>query len=162
LPARCARGAVAAPVPRLQSLAAAPVQRRLARAVAGLRRQQAVVERDDPVAARAGVEPAHQLAGLPAADAADAATATAERVLELVAVAPLLERRQRILELEAVEAAEPVQRLGYLGALDLQLALVGEHLPGNARVLGAGRDPLAAGHQHLERARVRVAALALV
>ena len=58
------------------------------------------------------------------------AVALAEGVLELVAVAPLLHRRLDLLQLEAVEAADPAQRLLDLLALVLELALVGEALPG--------------------------------
>ena len=58
--------------------------------------------------------------------------AGAERVLELVAVAPLLDGRDDRLELEAVEPAEPPQRLVDLLLLDLELALVGQDLPRRA------------------------------
>src|SRR5262249_38586490 len=47
-------------------------------------------------------------------------------------------------------------------ALDLQLARVGQHLPGDAGVARHGCDPLGARLEQLERAGVRVAALALV
>jgi hypothetical protein len=67
-----------------------------------------------------------------------------------------------LLQLEAVQPADPPQRLVDLGALDLELALIREHLPGNAGVVRNRGDPLGAGVEHLERARVRVVALALV
>ena len=86
----------------------------------------------------------------------------AEGVLQLVAVAPLFERRHDRLDREALEAAQPAQRILGLGLLDLQLALVGEHLPRHAGVLGARGDPLGAGLQDLQRAGVGVVALALV
>ena len=62
--------------------------------------------------------------------------AGAERVLELVAVAPLLERRDDRLELVALEPADAGQRVVDLLLLDLELALVGEHLPRRAGVVG--------------------------
>jgi len=86
----------------------------------------------------------------------------AEGVLELVAVAPRLLRRDDLGEREAAQSADPLERLLHLFALDLQLALVPEHLPGDARVRGERGDPLGPRLEHLERARVRVAALALV
>ena len=60
----------------------------------------------------------------------------AERVLELVAVAPLLDGGDDRLELEAVELADAPQRVVDLLGLDLELALVGQHLPRRARVVG--------------------------
>ena len=58
----------------------------------------------------------------------------AERVLELVAVAPRLRGGDDRLEHEAVEAADPPQRVLDLLLLDLELALVAQHLPGRARM----------------------------
>ena len=74
-------------------------------------------------------------------EAADelAVVAGAERVLELVAVAPLLDGGHDRLELEAVEVADPPQRVVDLLGLDLELALVGQHLPRRARVVGDRR-----------------------
>ncbi len=86
----------------------------------------------------------------------------AEGVLELVAVAPLLDGRHDVLELIALQPPDPPQRIVDLGALDLELSLVGKHLPGNARMVGHGLDPLGARLEHLQRARVRIVALALV
>ncbi len=83
-------------------------------------------------------------------------------VLELVAVAPLLQRGHDLLELEAVQVPDSAQRLIDLFALDLQLALVGEDLPGDARMVGLRRYALGTGPQDLDGARVGVGALALV
>ncbi len=88
--------------------------------------------------------------------------AAPERVLELVAVAPLLDRGSDRLELEVLQAPDPPQRFADLLALDLELALVGEHLPWNPRVLRLRGDPFGAGAEHLERAGVGIGALALV
>src|SRR5262249_40687028 len=85
-----------------------------------------------------------------------------EGVLELVAIAPLLDGRDDVLQLEPVQAPDPPQRLVDLVLLDLQLALVGEHLPGDAGMVSTRRNPLRARLQQLQRARVRIAALALV
>jgi hypothetical protein len=49
----------------------------------------------------------------------------------------------------------------HLLGLDLQLALVRQHLPGHARMLGKRLDPLGARHEQLDGARMRVGALAL-
>ena len=84
-----------------------------------------------------------------------------ERVLELVAIAPLLDGRDDVVELEALEAADPRQRVAHLLVLDLELALVGQHLPRRAGMVGERRDALGAGLEHLERARLGVGALAL-
>jgi len=85
----------------------------------------------------------------------------AERVLELVAVAPLLQRGDDLVEREAVELADSPQRVVDLLLLDGELALVGQHLPRDARMIGARRDPLRAGLEHLQRARLGIGALAL-
>ena len=97
-----------------------------------------------------------------AADQTIAGGTAPEGVLELVPVAPLLERGHDLLQLEPVEAADPPQRVVDLRTLDLELALVGEHLPRDAGMVGARRDPLGAGLEDLHGAGVRVAALALV
>ena len=101
-----------------------PVADLVAGGVAGLGGELAVVDVDDQVPAAAGVEAEDRLA-----------VALAEGVLELVAVAPLLLGGDDRLQLEAVEVADPPQRLVDLFALVGQLALVGEALPGRA---GAG------------------------
>ncbi len=108
------------------------------------------------------MKPAHELAGGFALAAGAGALERAEGVLELVAVAPLFDRGHDLGELKPIEAPDPAQRLIDLLALDLELALVGDHLPGDAGVLGCGSDPLGARLEHLEHARVCVAALALV
>ncbi len=130
-------------------------QRDRARQVAALGRQQAVLDRRHVVAAGRRMEAADQLRAL-------AVAVFAKRVLELVAVAPRLERGHDLLQLEAVEVADAPQRVVDLGALDLELALVRDHLPRHAGVRRGRRDPLGARLEHLQRARVRVAALALV
>ena len=104
---------------------AGPFADPVAGGVAGFGGELAVLDVDDQVPAAAGVEAERRLAAL----------ARAEGVLELVAVAPLLGRRHDLLQLEAVEAAEPAQRLADLLLLVGELALVGEALPGGA---GAG------------------------
>ena len=68
----------------------------------------------------------------------------AERVLELVAVAPLLDRGDDRLEHVAVELADPPQRVVDLLLLDLELLRVGEHLPGGAGVVGDRLEPVGA------------------
>ncbi len=99
------------------------------------------------------MEAAHELARV---------EVVAKGVLELVAVAPLFERRHDRLDLKALKPAEPPQRVLGLPLLDLELALVGEHLPRHARVVGERGDPLGARLEHLQRAGVSVGALALV
>jgi hypothetical protein len=97
------------------------------------------------------VEPTHQ----------PAVGVLAERVLELVAIAPLLQRGHDLLQLEAVELADPSQRVLDLLVLDPQLALVGQHLPRHPRMFRHRRYSLGARPQDLHHASVRVAALAL-
>ena len=86
-----------------------------------------VVDVDDQVPATAGVEAEQRLA-----------VAIAEGVFELVAVAPLLERRLDLLQLEVIELADPPQRPVDLGALLGQLPLVRQALPGSP---GQGSPP---------------------
>ena len=139
------------PVPRDEALAAQLGRRLLADGVAALRGELAVVERDDLVPAAGRVEAAHQLAVL----------AGAERVLELVAVAPLLDRRDDRLELVALEPADARQRVVDLLLLDLELARVGQHLPRRARVVGDRRDAVGRRLEDVDRARLRVRLLRL-
>ena len=131
-------------------------------AVALERGEQAILEAEHGVGSGRCMKPAHELAGRFALAAGAGALERAEGVLELVAVAPLFDRGHDRGKLEAVQAADPAQRLIDLRALDLELALVGDHLPGDAGMLGRGGDPLGALLEHLEHARVGVAALALV
>uniref|UniRef100_A0A6J5ZKM2 Unannotated protein n=1 Tax=freshwater metagenome TaxID=449393 RepID=A0A6J5ZKM2_9ZZZZ len=130
---------------------AADVQGGLADPVAGFRRQQAVIHRQDPRPRARRVKAA----------AEGAVLFDAKRVFELVAVAPLLDRGNDRLELKAVELADPPQRVLDLLALDLKLALVGEHLPRSAGMVGERLDPVGAGLNHLEWPRLRKCALAL-
>ena len=143
--------ALVAPVPRAEALAAALGEHQLAQLVAALGRQLAVGHREDAVEAAGRVEAAHQLA----------AVAGPERVLELVAVAPLLERGHDRLLLEALEAPDPRQRVRDLLGLDLELALVREHLPRRARVVGDLRDAVRRGLEDLDRAGLGVGLLGL-
>ena len=85
-------------------------------------------------------------AGLVEAAESAPSSSRAEGVLELVAVAPLLLRGDDRLELEAVELADPPQRVVDLLGLDLELALVRQDLPRRARVARRARlDALRAG-----------------
>ncbi len=145
------QAALVAPVPGAQALLARPREHLLARRVAALGGEQAVVHRQDLVEAAGRVEAADERAvlGLP------------ERVLELVAVAPLLDGGHDRLLLEALELADPAQGVADLLGLDLELALVGEHLPRRARVVGDGRDPVGRRLEDLDRARLGVRALGL-
>ena len=78
----------------------------------------------DQVEAARAVEAEHELALL----------VLAERVLELVAVAQALLGRHDRLDRRGLEAADPLERVAHLSLLLRELALVGEHLPGRARV----------------------------
>ena len=135
-----------AAVPGAEALAAHLGQRLLAHRVGALGGELAVVHGDDLVPAAGGVEAAHQLAAL----------AGAERVLELVAVAPLLDRGHDRLELVALEPPDPRQRVLDLLLLDLELARVGQHLPRRAGVVGDGRDAVGRRLEQLDRARLGV------
>ena len=126
-------------------------QHLLAQLVAALGGEHAVRDGDDAVEAARLVEAAHQLAGV----------ARPERVLELVAVAPLLERGDDRVLLEALQAPDAAQRVGDLLGLDLELALVREHLPRRAGMVGGRRDPVARRLQDLDGARLGVRALRL-
>jgi hypothetical protein len=85
----------------------------------------------------------------------------AERVLELVAVAPLRFGRDDGLHDEAVEVADAPQRVLDLVGLDRQLLVVGQDLPGHPGVLGPRGDAVGARRDDLEQARLPVGALAL-
>src|SRR3954454_1310944 len=89
------------------------------------------------------------------------ARARAERVLELVSIAPLLLGRDDRLELDGLEAPDPRQRIRDLLGLDLELALVGEHLPGGTGMVRDGRDAVRRPAEHLASPRLRVALLGL-
>ena len=134
-----------------EALAAALGERRLAQLVAALGGELAVGHREDLVEAAGGVEAAHELAVL----------VGPERVLELVAVAPLLDGGDDRLELVALEVADPGQRLLDLLGLDLELALVGQHLPRRAGVVGDLGQAVGRGLEDLDRARLGVGALGL-
>jgi hypothetical protein len=101
------------------------------------------------------------VAALPVA-APPGVVTVAEGVLELVAIPPGLDGGDDLRQLIAVEPPDPPQRLVDLGALDLELALVGENLPGHAGVVRHRGEPLGARIEHLEGACVGIAALALV
>src|SRR5262249_52869345 len=105
---------------------AAPPDDPLARRRARLGRQQAVTHLEDLVPPPAPAETADQMA----------VVVGAERVLELVAVAPLLDRGNDRFELKGLELADPLQGVGDLRLLDLELAFVGQHLPRRAGMVG--------------------------
>ena len=134
-----------------QAALAAPPQRRAPRLVAGLGGQQAVLDVLDALPRARRVEAAHQRA----------VVAGAERVLELVAVAPLLDRRHERLELVAVEPADPPQGVVDLLGLDRDLALVGQHLPRRARMQRDRLDAVRARFEQRDGARLGVGLLAL-
>ena len=73
-----------------------------------------------------------------------------------------MHRGHDLLQLEVLEPADPPQRVVDLRALDLELALVGEHLPRHTRMVRLRGYPLGAGLEHLHGAGVRIASLALV
>jgi len=127
---------------------ARPLAHLVAGRVASLRGELAIIDVDDQVPASAGMEAECR-----------PALARPEGVFELVTVAPLLQRRLDLLQLEAVEAADPAQRLVDLPALLDQLLLVGEALPwrpraGLALVQAAIGDAAGAGAQQLDRPRL--------
>jgi hypothetical protein len=119
----------------------------------------AVVDVDDQVPAPARVEAERDaLVGGPDG-------ALAEGVLEFVAVPPLFDGADDRLHLEVVEAADPPQRVLHLGLLLVQLALIGEALPGGAGARLAAvdatvREAVGAGAQQLDRPRLGEALLA--
>ncbi len=140
------------PVEGCDAFPAGPAADRVAGRVVGLGGEQAVVDVDD-------------LRPIPAAVIAERrrirALAGPERVLELVAVAPLLDRGLDRLELEPVEAAEATQRVVHLPLLLCELALVRHPLPRRARaglaaVKAAVGNPLGAAAQELDRLRLAV------
>ncbi len=143
---------VGAAVERVEPLGPAPVEHVAAGLVALLGREQAVLDVDDPLPGPGLVEPADELAG----------RAAAERVLELVAVAPLGDGGDDRVELEAVETADADERLADLVLLDLELARVAEHLPRGAGMVGRGGDAVGARLEDLERPGLGVGALSLV
>jgi hypothetical protein len=108
---------------------------------------------------------------VPAAAAVEAqrrlALSAAERVLELVAIAPPLRGGDDGLEGEAVQPADPAQGVIDLGALLLELAFIGQSLPRRARArlaaVHTGRGhPVRGGTQELRGRRLRVVSLRLV
>ncbi len=127
-------GPAAPAIPGGETLRATPAQRHLAREIAPLGGQQAVLDRHHRVAAGGAWKP--HTSAVPS-DPEEGICA--EGVLELVAIAPRLERGHDLLQLEAVQPADPPQRVVDLRTLDSKLALVGEHLPRHARMLGARR-----------------------
>jgi hypothetical protein len=88
----------------------------------------------------------------------------AEGVFELVAVAPLLQRRDDLLDFEALEAADPPQRVFDLLLLVGELALVGEPLQrrpraGLAAVQAGVRQAVGRGADQLDGPRLGEALL---
>ena len=107
-----------------QPLLAAPGLHGLAQGVDALRGEHVLGHVVDQVEAAGAVEAEHELALL----------VLAERVLELVAVALALLGGHDRLDRRVLEAAEALERVAHLGLLLGELALVGEHLPGRARM----------------------------
>ena len=145
------QAALLAPVPCRKPLGARPREHLLADGVGALGGEQAVVHRNDLVPAAGRVEPAHQLA----------AGAVPERVLELVAVSPGLDRGDDRLDRDVAQLADPLERLAHLARLDLELALVRQHLPGSAGMVGGRRDAVRRRLEHLDSAGLGVRALGL-
>src|SRR5262249_52626793 len=130
-----------------------PVAKLVAPGVVVLRGEHAVLGVDDLVPAAAGVK---------AED--DLGTALTEGGLELVAIAPRLDRRLDRLELEALEPTEPGERVAHLLLLVAQLLGIGQALPGSSRagraaVVAAVRHPVGRLPQDLHRRRLGVTAL---
>ncbi len=150
-PARSSSTRPATATPREQALLATPAQGCLTRKVAALGGQQAILDRLNLVPACGRVKAAHECAVL----------ALAKRILQLVAVAPLRTRRHDLLHLKAVELADPPQRILHLLGLDLQLALVGQHLPRDSRMGRLRGYALGAWTHDLNSPRMCIASLAL-
>jgi hypothetical protein len=132
-------------------LLAAPLDDPLTDGVGGLGGQRAVVDLDDLLPASRGVKTADEPAG----------GIGSERILELVAIPPLLGGRDDRLERVRVEMTDTRQRLLHLGLLDLELARIGDHLPGCARMVGPRGDPVGARLEDLDRTGLGVSSLAL-
>src|SRR3954452_23701637 len=98
------------------ALLARPGQHGAPRLVAALALQQAVLDVDDVLPRAGRVEATDELAGV---------AVGAEGELELVAVAPLLDRADDRQHREAVEVAEAAERVLDLLGLDRELLLVG-------------------------------------
>ena len=135
----------------VEALRPRPGEHGLARLVAALGGEQAVGDADDLLPRARRVEAADELAG----------RVGPEGVLELVAVAPLLDGGDDVVEHVALEMADALERVVDLRVLDLDLALVREDLPRGARMVGDLGDPVGRGLEHLGRARLGVRALAL-
>ena len=139
-------------VPGREALLAAPGLDGLAHLVDALGGEHVVGHVVDQVEAAGAVEAEHQLAVL----------GLAEGVLELVAVAPCAATRGHDrLDRRRLEAAEALERLAHLVLLLLELALVGQHLPGRAGVRALDLDPLRARLDQLDRLGLRERALGL-
>ena len=137
----------------VQALGARPLADGVAGVVVGDGGEPAVVDVDDPVPAAAGVEAEDRVRRRVVR------AGGAERVLELVAVAPLLDRGDDRLDLDVGERAEALEGLGDLRLLLGELTLVGEALPGGAGTglaavhAGVG-DPVGAGLEQLDDGRL--------
>ena len=143
-----------APVVGGDRLQPGPIAHRVSSRVAKLGGQPAVLNVDDHIPAPASMEAERQLG----------AVGLAEGVLELVAVAPPLDRRLDLLQLEPVEAADPPQGVLDQPLLVGQLVLVGEALPGRsgaglAAVGAAVGDAVGSRTEQLDRPRLGEAAL---
>ena len=115
---------------RRQLLLSRPGDNLATHLVAALGLQQAVLDVHDLMPRPGRVETAQQRAVL----------TRAERELQLVAVAPFLDRGDDRMHREAVELADPAKRV--LDLLCLVLQLLGQHLPGGTRMIGLLGDPI--------------------
>ena len=120
------------PVPGAQPLCGAPLLRRLAYLVHRFGGEHVGLHLVDLVPAGGAMEAQEQFV----------LGAGPERVLHLVAVAPLLDCGHDRLDGRGLEAPEPLQGIGHLLLLDLELALIGQHLPGRAGVRSLRLDPV--------------------
>ena len=72
-----------------------------------------------------------------------------------------LDRRHDRLDRRLLEVADALEGVAHLGFLLGQLALVGQHLPGRARVRGERLDPVGTGLEELDRVGLGERALGL-
>ena len=85
-----------------------------------------------------------------------------ERVLHLVAVAPLVHGPDDRRHVRRLEPADPLESVADLLLLLLQLARIGEHLPRGARVGRPRLDPVGPRLDDLDQSRLGVGALPLL
>ena len=128
-------------VVRGQSLALAPIADAEPEVIDRRRGEDVLADLDDLAPASRRVEAEHELA----------VGVLTERVLELVAVVPLLDGGDDRLDRRPLEAADALQRIDHLALLLLELALVGEDLPRSARMGRARLDPVGRRLEQLGR-----------